>query len=478
MNVQKELIINALKKELFNKSFYHFLKEFWPVIIPDDFVDNWHIKYLCDELQIIGFNLKERNKKLYDLIINIPPSTSKSTICTIMFPAWLWTIDPTIRIISGSFAKSLSLDHSVKTRNILQSEEFKKLYPDLSLASDNNNKGYYLNNMGGSRISTSVDSGIIGQHGHLLIVDDPLQSNPSDTDIDNASNWITNTLFTRKIDKEVTPLILIMQRVHPKDPTGTLLDKNKDKIKHICLPAELTDDLIPIELSKNYIDGLLDIKRLNRDTLLENMHVLGSYEYSSQFLQAPNPKEGGIINRDWITVKDLYLDKELINQLNKVPVNFYLDTAYTEKSKNDPSAIIAVKKLNNKLYLMDCEEVRLEFPDLIKFIKGFLIRNNYTPHSKIYIEPKASGKSVYQVLKDSFNIMEDDAPTDSKAVRLKACSPVFESGKVIFNDGKHVNVLITQLINLKTKHDDLRDCLVMAIKRELINNTKGQYTIR
>src|SRR5690606_8490821 len=105
--------------------FFEFVKEFWHEVIPENPVWNWHIPYLCGELQKYGERVKARLPKDDDLIINIPPGTSKSTIATVMFPAWVWTIDPTLRVLTASYSSSLSTDHSVKSRDIIKSDKYK-----------------------------------------------------------------------------------------------------------------------------------------------------------------------------------------------------------------------------------------------------------------------------------------------------------------------------------------------------------------
>jgi hypothetical protein len=80
-----------LIRELNNRSFYAFLKFFWPEVSSEVFKDNWHIRYLCDELQSVALRVSQGLPKTYDLIINIPPGTTKTVICSIMFPAWCWT---------------------------------------------------------------------------------------------------------------------------------------------------------------------------------------------------------------------------------------------------------------------------------------------------------------------------------------------------------------------------------------------------
>ena len=94
----------AIKAERCKRSFYYFFREFWNVIESETLKDNWHIEYLCNELQEIAERVFDRQPKEHDLIVNIPPGQTKSTIATVMFPAWCWTVDSTIRTISSSYS--------------------------------------------------------------------------------------------------------------------------------------------------------------------------------------------------------------------------------------------------------------------------------------------------------------------------------------------------------------------------------------
>ena len=94
-------LIDAIHQKRCINSLYYTLKYFWDVIIQDEFVDNWHIPYLCSELETIINKAIAREKKDYDLIVNIPPGTSKSTIITIMADVWTWLQDPSIVMINS-----------------------------------------------------------------------------------------------------------------------------------------------------------------------------------------------------------------------------------------------------------------------------------------------------------------------------------------------------------------------------------------
>lgn len=286
-----------LQASICEDSFYEFLKYFWDTIIPEDPVYNWHVKYLCDELQKMAERVFAGEHKEYDLIINIPPGSTKSTICSVMFPAWVWTRMPTARMICGSYAHMLSLNLSRLSRIVVQSEKYTTLWPDFCLTSDQNTKGYFVTNAGGGRLATGTGGSITGFHAHFILVDDPIDPNAamSEADLKSSNNWMRETLPTRKVDKALTPIILIMQRIHQDDPTGSRLERSDGTdVKHICLPAELSKNVSPKILRKRYIDGLLDPVRLSAKILKENKSELGEFGYAGQFGQDPIPRGGGM----------------------------------------------------------------------------------------------------------------------------------------------------------------------------------------
>ncbi len=298
----------ALEASICRESFYDFVQAFWDIIIPENPVWNWHIPYLCSELQKIAERVFKGLPKLYDLIINIPPGTTKSTICSIMFPAWIWTRMPTARTICGSHTAPLALDLSRRSRMVVISEKYQTLFPEVRLADDQSAKGYYVNKDNGGRLATMVGGAVTGFHGHFLLVDDPLDPKraASDADLKSANDWMRETLPTRKVDKNLTPTILIMQRLHQNDCTGERKIRQKEKgLKHICLPAEISKHISPPTLKKYYKRGLLDPIRLSKKILEDARRDLGEFGYAAQFDQTPIPRGGGDFKTERIQVEGL-----------------------------------------------------------------------------------------------------------------------------------------------------------------------------
>ena len=303
LNFSENDIIASICRE----SFYDFVKEFWDVIIPEKPVWNWHIKYLCNEMQKVAERVFKNESKEYDLIINVPPGSTKTTICGIMFPAWVWTRMPSAGIIGCSYTYDVALDMSRKGRIVIKSEKYQQCFPEVKITSDMDAKGHYATQQMGERNTVGTDGNITGRHADFIIVDDPL--NPrgarSDADILKANNFITETLWSRKKEKLITPTIIIMQRLSQNDPTGMMIEKAKNKkvqIKHICLPGKKSKDIKPKFLRKYYKNGLMDEKRLSKKVLDEWHAFLLDYGFAGQIMQNPIPAGGGMFKTERIKI--------------------------------------------------------------------------------------------------------------------------------------------------------------------------------
>lgn len=467
-------LARAVQADECRKSFYYFVKTFWAVIIPEVPVFNWHIEYICKELQDLSYYIVNRLPKPYDIIINIPPGSTKSTIVTIMWHPWLWTQDPRLRVISNSYSGDLSLEHASKSKDIITSDLYRTLFPEIIIRHDKSGKGSYENVKGGARYSTSTGGTITGKHAHIILNDDPV--NPKQAESDSLrlqANEHTKTLSSRKVDKKNTPMVTIMQRLHDDDVTGYLLKKKGDKIRHICLPAEVSDRVNPPELKERYIDGLLDPVRIDREVVAEAKIDLGSRQYAGQYEQAPSVDGGNIIKAEWFGHISL---SQFLAIRGRAAIHFFLDTAYNEKkqkSDNDPSGILAACLLQNYLFIFHAQKVWKEFPELMRFIPDYVKAHGYDGRSSIRIEPKANGISVIQAVRKytKLNVTRTPAPTDSKEVRLHAVSPKIECGRVILVEGDWNEEFVDEVSQFPAKtHDEYVDILVYAINYLLDDN--------
>ena len=311
----------SVMRPLLKNSLYRFMKYFWDAYSNDEFVPNWHIEKICEELEKVGRRVASKQPKLYDLIINVPPGTTKTATVSIFFPIWCWVNWYWMRFITTSHSDDLSLESAEYSRDIIRGEKFHDMFPEIDIKQDKDKKSnfrvvlkqqVYLGQVprihqGGGRVSTSVKGNITGFHAHIIIPDDIIDPKKaiSDAEIKTANHYLDQTLSTRKTDKEVSTMVMIMQRLAQNDPTGHLLDKKKQNIHHICLPGEIEnyrEQVRPSELVKYYVDNLLDINRMNWNVLKDLEADLGQYGYAGQIGQKPTPPGGGMFKIDHFQV--------------------------------------------------------------------------------------------------------------------------------------------------------------------------------
>jgi predicted phage terminase large subunit-like protein len=305
MSTEQEISVNelAFTAALCRDSFYDFAKEHWPEVSQEEPVWNWHVQLLCKEMQAVAERVFKGEESPYDVVVNIPPGTTKSTICSIMFPAWVWTRMPHAQFICASHTDKIAFDLARRCRDIVISTRYTSLFPELGTAGEWSTAiGQLLNRHKGFRLSVGT-GGITGFHAHFIIIDDPIDPESSNSEADRlkANRWMSQTLPSRKVNKMVTPTILIMQRLHQADPSALMLGEMREMkwgspVRHICLPATETDKVRPEKLRRFYKDGLLDPIRLGKKVIAALRSKLGKYGASCQLDQSPVPAEGGLID--------------------------------------------------------------------------------------------------------------------------------------------------------------------------------------
>ena len=464
---------NSISKEDFNQllsqgckqDFFTFVKTFWHTFVSETPIWNWHIEYLCKELQKVAEDVRDKKPCEFDyFIINVPPGSSKSSIISILYPMWCWIIDPAQRFICGSYSATIAEDLADKARKVFISDLYRELFPNIGVVGEAKTK--LENKHFGERYTVSTGSSVTGVHASQIIIDDPLNASHanSDTERQTANKWLTETLSSRKTDKKVSAVILVMQRLHEDDPTGFLLSKNL-RIKHICLPAELSENILPNELSIFYQDDLLDPVRLDREALDKAKEEIGSYAYAGQYMQTPVDLAGGIFKKEWFMIVDAGYKPRTIH--------FQLDTAFTANSLNDPTGILTYYKDGQDVYITNWTAKRLEFPDLCAFIPSHVREHGYNDSSLIRVEPKASGLSLIQQLtkETNLNITASENPVNDKVTRAAAITAKCEAGRVKLIRGAWNEAFLNELCGFpRMKHDEAVDTLVEVVRCELLTS--------
>jgi len=309
--------IHEVKAELCKRRLFYFLKEFWDVIINNPYEDNFNIEYFCDEIQlVIDKYVFERPPHIQagkwyptilddikkNLVGNMPPGTTKSTILSRAVPAWVWCIDDSKSIMSNTISASNASGFAKDSLDIIKSDKYRLYFPTVRVRRDVSAKTYYESENGGIRYSVTTNSkSKTGKHVDLITDDDAMDYSTAQSPAE-AAECIEGfkALQSRKKDKRKTPYILFMQRLSTKDTAGHALKVLKDDVRHLCLPAEdIYQNINPPELRKYYIDGLLDPKRLSRKVLadqraglLDDNKPISDVAYNIQYNQIAQSVDG------------------------------------------------------------------------------------------------------------------------------------------------------------------------------------------
>lgn len=302
----------AMQRNACQKNFYFFVQEMWHEIVHVKADWNWHIEMICRELQTVAERVFRGEPSEYDLIVNVPPGTSKSTVCSVMFPAWVWTRMPEAQIMCLSYGSKLSEELSDKCRDVVQSPTYRRMFPEIQLRQGANTKTHYKTNFGGWRFATSLYGAATGMHAHFLMMDDPVDPSlaMSRNALANANHWINNTFLNRKVRLDLTPTTLVQQRIDVDDTTGNWLKKElpEGTLRHICLPADISGGaaVLPADWQKFYKDGLLAPRRLPRKSLQKIRADIGGYAYAGQYDQQPIMLFGGMFETRKIVIESGY----------------------------------------------------------------------------------------------------------------------------------------------------------------------------
>lgn len=449
----------AAKSEMCRRSLFYFMQQFWGEIVVDDPVWNWHIPFLCHELQKVFRVASERFKptqpvakeeqpETYDLIINVPPGSSKSLTTTVFFPVWCWLSAPWMRFINGSHSATLSFDHAELSRDLVKSDKFKAFFPGFRIRADKDRGGNYKVEhydiekkrwiFGGNRYATSVGGGVTGMHAHIIIVDDPIDPEDavSEAAIKTANRWIDQTLSTRKVDKDITPTILIMQRLAQDDPTGHILENQKHYLRHICLPGELGDYaqyVKPEWLKEHYQDGLLDPQRLSRSALQKSMEKLGQYGYAGQIGQNPVPPGAGMFQVDKLRIIDsLPRTEKVVKHVR------YWDKGGTEGG-GAYTAGVKMAQLANGRYVVE-NVTRGQWGTAVRESNIKLTAETDGVHTTVYVEmePGSGGKESAEntIMNLAGFSVYADRPTGDKVYRADPFSVQVNNGNVLLLRGE------------------------------------------
>lgn len=291
------------------EKFSNFVRHFWH-LVPGSGGHrlrwNWHMDLLCEELQLAAERVQAWLPAPFDVVVNQPPGTSKSLIVSVLFQPWVWTRMPEARFITATHTQNLVLGLADKSLQVMKSEQYTRCFPEVVLR--RSAKGSFANTQGGDRLAATVGGqNPMGFHAHFGIGDDLLDPAKalSEVGLATARAFVENYLATRVVDKLVSMMFVVMQRVGVGDPTDVMIEISKREgarsLRHICLPCDDSWPLIsPPEVKEKYRqgDGLLDPGRLNKIALAQ-ARARGELYYATQYGQNPTLRGGGIFKVDY-----------------------------------------------------------------------------------------------------------------------------------------------------------------------------------
>lgn len=459
------------------ESLARFVTDGWPAIDPVPFKPGWHLDAIAEHLEAVA------NGDVRQLIINVPPRTSKSSMVSVAFPAWVWAqperyrgplSGPHVQFLFSSYAQTLSIRDSVKTRRVITSPWYQERWGRrFQLQGDQNAKVRFDNTEGGYRLATSVDGALTGEGGSIIIIDDPHNATEMESDAvrESTIEWWDGAMSTRLNDPATGAYIVIMQRLHEEDLTGHILAKNNPDWVHLCLPMRYEPDrhcVTQIGWSDpRSIEGELLCEDRFDEVSVANLEAnLGPYRAAGQLQQRPEPKGGGILKREW------WVDYTRPTFPDLKFVLASLDPAYTEDEENDPSAlslwgVYTTEEGVDMAMLIYCWSLHLDINPLVQKVAETCTTYGV---DVLLIESKASGLSVAQEIErlhshEPWSVTTMD-PKGDKVARAYSIQGLLESGLVAAPTEKSwADKLISQAASFpKAKHDDLVDTMTQGLK--------------
>lgn len=412
------------------RSFSYFVKRAWPHIIPDRLMWNWHMDAICDHMQALARGDIPSNR----LLINVPPGSSKSTLIGVMYPAWLWGAggQPWHRYIGAAHEQGLAVRDNRMTRELIQSEWYQRLWP-LGLKGDQNEKLYFENDARGFRQACAVAS-MTGRRGHTIGLDDPLSPEKAHSDAarETALRVLSETIPTRLVDPANSAIVIIMQRLHERDPAGYVLAEGLG-YDHLLIPMEFEPDRrvytgIGWTDPRTDLGELMFAERFPPHVIERDKKALGSYAWAGQMQQRPAPAGGGILKSDW------WRYYAALPQIAYRVI--FADTAQKTKERSDYSVFQCWGYTpTRQAVLIDQIRGKWEAPELLVQARAFWSKHSPNPGigslRGMRVEDKVSGTGLIQTLRrEGIPVTGIQRSTD-KLTRVMDAAPYIESGNVL-----------------------------------------------
>jgi len=447
-----EELEKAKGREKCHEDFMTFVGEMWSA-----FIHGKHHQIMADAFERVARGDLKR------LIINMPPRHTKSEFASYLLPAWFLGKYPDKKIIQTAHTAELAVGFGRKVRNLVNSADYKNVFPNVSLQSDSKAAGRWNTNQGGDYFAIGVGGAVTGKGADLLIIDDPHSEQEGASADINVFNR-TYEWYTSGPRQRLQPngsIVVVMTRWHNKDLTGQVVDASvkrggADQWEVIELPAIMpSGNPLWAEFWK-----LEELEALKAE--------LPNSKWMAQYQQDPTSEEGALVKRDWWQV----WEGREPPQCEFVIQSW--DTAFMKNQRADYSACttwgVFYKEDDDGLIspfviMLDAYKERLEFPDLKKM--AFEKYNAYKPDAFI-VEAKAAGMPLIFELRAMGIPVQEYTPSrgNDKISRVNAVSDLFASGVVYAPATRWAEEVIEEFAGFPNmEHDDLVDSTTQALLR-------------
>lgn len=352
-------------------SLIEFYKAAWEVVDPAPYQHNWHLEAIAEHLEAVSYG------QIRKLCINLPPRHSKTLLCSVMWNAWMWCkesdpeyplIGPGGRFLALSYAENLAMDNSVLTQRLVTSPWYQERWGKrVKLSHDQANKHKFDTTAGGTRISSSFKGTVTGRGAGVRIYDDPHSMAEVESQVvrEGVIKLYDSTLKSRITDPRTSAEVLVAQRGHMNDLSARFLED--PSVVHLNLPAEYDSTRHCVTMlgweDPRTEDGELLWKNRFGPQELEQ-YKLNPFEWAAQWQQSPIVRGGAILKEEWWQIYEVQPNG--VYDFRPDFVLASLDTAFTEKTENDYSALTVwavydePKSRQRRIVLVDAWKKRLE----------------------------------------------------------------------------------------------------------------------
>ena len=372
---------------------YSFVRAAFPIVSGgEQFLSNWHLEAMTYRLnQVLNGSIRR-------LIITVPPRSLKSICASVCLPAFALGHNPSRKIICVSYSEPLARKHANDCRALMRSDLYRTIFPSTRISSAKDTETEVMTTARGFRLATSVGGTLTGRGGNLVIIDDPLkpQDAHSQAAREGLKQWYGHTLLSRLDHKGEDAIILVMQRLHPDDLVGHVLEQ--EGWTHLNLPAicEL-DAQIPLGVGRSHYRRAGDVLHSARESveaLNELKAAMGSMEFSAQYQQSPIPAGGNLIKWSWFC---FFEEAPRPQCSDRIIISW--DTALSSHQLADYSVCVVLLVRGQSIFLLEIIRKRLEYPELRRTVISSNERwRSLGAPTSLLIENKGSGQSLIQDL--------------------------------------------------------------------------------